>query len=190
MVQMQDLPRDVKETGLGVIVAVLAVVVNDWLRFTLGPESDWWEEARQTTVPVIHDIVDGFGGYASYPMEDDEYAGTMPMHPEEAERRLASEGFIRNPIAALKTREGADGETEMEVGSWVYREKKTARRQLHVMLFRNPTDGETHTDLYAHEEYSSLNPRVAYEHYTAEDYDPETGIERVTTIFDLEQPNQ
>ena len=55
------------------------------------------------------------------------------------------------------------------------------------MLFERETDDDLQTDVYAHEEYSSLHPLVAYEHYTAMDYDPEAGVERARSIFDLTQ---
>lgn len=171
----------VKRVVMGSFVGVAFVVLQTYLRTDLGPEDDWWETVRREGVPAVHDVLEEVGMYATYPIEEDEYAGTLPVHPEEAEHLLSDEGFRRNPVAALKVR----GDGEKEVGSWVYRESPLARRQLHVMLFERSTGQETLTDVYAHEEYSSLHPAVAYEHYREVDYDPERGKERVRDRFDL-----
>jgi len=171
-----------KRVGMGAAVAVAFVALQTVLRYQLGPEADWWEDVRRENVPVLHRFLEDYGLYATYPMAAEEYAGTFPHDPETVEEILADEGFVRNPVAALKTR----GEGQREVGSWVCRESPIARRQFHVVLFRRPDDEGT--DAYAHEEYSSLNPTVAYEHHREVDYDPEAGVERARELFDLKRP--
>jgi len=180
---MSETDATLKPLVLGIGVVILNPIINVGLRWNLDPEDDWWEDARQATLPVLDSYAERYGEYTTYPLAPEEYAGTAPMPPEEFEQRLAAERFKRNPIAALKTNPAS----EQEVGSWAYRDGPLARRQLHVMLFERETDNGLQTDVYAHEEYSSLHPLVAYEHYTAVDYDPEAGVERTRSIFDLKQ---
>jgi len=180
---MSEREATLKPLALGAGVAILNPIINIGLRWSLDPEDDWWEDARRATLPVLDSYAERYGEYTAYPLDPDEYAGTAPMPPEEFEQRLAAEGFKRNPIAALKTNPAG----KQEVGSWAYRDGPLARRQLHVMLFERETDDGLQTDVYAHEEYSSLHPLVAYEHYTAVDYDPEAGVKRARSIFDLRE---
>jgi len=95
----------------------------------------------------------------------------MPYSVPETEQILWAEGFVRNPFACLKTRDGTP-----EVGSWVYRDSPLAPRQLHVMLFRG--EGEA-TDVYAHEEPSSVNPFRGFVHVTGSEQMVGTGVERI-----------
>ncbi|WP_135664455.1 hypothetical protein [Halorhabdus rudnickae] len=104
-------------------------------------------------------------------IDDDEFAGTIHQPPDEVEDLLEDEGFIRNLLSRLKTRNG-----EPEIGSWVYREDPRVEYQLHVMIFSGDDDS---VDVYAHHEYSSVNPDVAYQHFTGDKLDPEGGVVRV-----------
>jgi hypothetical protein len=54
-----------------------------------------------------------------------------------------------------------------------------ASRQLHVYWFETD-DG---LDIYAHEEYSSLNPVFAWQHYNAITQDPTLGKEMTRKIL-------
>jgi len=51
-----------------------------------------------------------------------EYAGALEASLSETEQWLWDMGFVRNPIARLKTRAG-----EPEAGSWVYRVSPLSR---------------------------------------------------------------
>jgi len=73
------------------------------------------------------------------------------MEHSKIQQRFWERGFHRNPVAAVKTRESVP-----EIGSWVWRERPTARRQLHVMVFEN-TNRDGAVDIYAHEEYAYIN---------------------------------
>lgn len=175
--------RTVAERGVvrvAAVVGFLALHVG-YTRTNLGPDDDFWERRRREYVPVLDRLLENVGGYASYSLDEGEYAGTLDVPPEEAEEVLWKAGFFRNPLAALKSRAGG----QVEVGSWVHREPPLARRQVHVMLFERD-DGDA-TDLYAHEEYSSVNPLCARKHYRGVEYDPEAGREFVRRELPVEQ---
>lgn len=144
------------------------------IRDGLGPDGDHWEDWRRRSLPTLHRVFSRFDGYAKYPLDDGEYAGTIGAGPEAVEETLWSEGLIRNPLAALKT----DPFGKLETGSWMYRESPTSERQIHVILFRHPDEGDEQTDLYSHEEYAAghPDPEVAVKHYNAVDYDPDAGV--------------
>lgn len=134
-----------------------------------GPAAEYWERLRGRVLPGLDDLARRLDlGYAAYELGPREYAGTLDVEPEAAERLLYRNGFRRNPFAAYKTL--PDGREE--VGSWSYRSSRLARRQVHVMLFDRDGQG---TDVYAHSEYSAINPLVAYRHYTGQGYSPPKG---------------
>lgn len=144
-----------------------------------GPAADFWERLRSTVIPTL----DALGrrldvGYAAYTMGEREYAGTLRAGPEQAEQVLFEAGFRRNPLAAFKTL--PDGREE--VGSWSYRDGLLATHQIHVVLF--PPEGNgTGTEVYAHYEYSSINPLTALRHYRGEGYSPGKGEERLHELL-------
>lgn len=145
----------------------------------LAPEAEYWDSVRYEWVEVVSRL---FGRvlHTDRQIRETEFAGTLPMEPDEAERLLWENGFERNPVAAVKTRDG-----DPEIGSWARRETPTATRQLHVMLFQSKSrDGGV--DVYAHEEFSSLNPRVAVEHYRGIDQQEKLGVELARDTLPLE----
>ena len=146
-------------------------------RWTMGPRSRWWEPLRRGASHLTGRFVDG----RAVPREiaGGEYAGTLALPPEEAECLLWTVGFRRNPLARLKTRDGRP-----ELGSWVYRASPLADRQLHLMLFPGP-DGTT--DIYAHEEPSSVNPVVGTDHFDGARQNVARGVERARERLPLEQ---
>lgn len=144
-------------------------------RANRGPKGRWWERLRR--------IVAGTAGRLDHragprPITRGEYAGVYRGSLAETEAILYSEGFFRNPTARLKTRDG-----EPEDGSWVYRESPLAPRQLHLMLFER-ADG--HTDIYAHEELSSVNPLCAMAHFTGAGQTVAAGVFRARGLLDLD----
>ncbi|MFW5973905.1 MAG: hypothetical protein ACOCPZ_00810 [Natrialbaceae archaeon] len=144
-------------------------------RLNRGPEGRWWERVRRLVAGTAA-RVDVRAG--PRPITPGEYAGVFRGSLAETEAVLYSAGFFRNPTARLKTRDG-----EPEDGSWVYRESPLAPRQLHLMLFER-SDG--HTDIYAHEELSSVNPLCAMAHFTGSGQSVAAGVFRARELFDLD----
>ncbi|MXR52437.1 hypothetical protein GRX03_12580 [Halovenus sp. WSH3] len=145
------------------------------VRWTRGPEARWWESLRRVSSRSFG-LVDENGG--PRPITDGEYAGTLDYSLAETERLLYGEGFIRNPMARLKTLDGRP-----EDGSWVYRESPLAPRQLHLMLFEN---GDGTTDVYAHAELSSVNPLCGPAHFRGDGQSVSAGVERAREWLPLD----
>lgn len=145
------------------------------LRVNRGPEGRWWERLRRLVAGTAARVDTQAGPREIAPGE---YAGVFPGTLAETEAVLYSEGFFRNPTARLKTRDG-----EPEDGSWVLRESPLAPRQLHLMLFER-ADGQT--DVYAHEELSSVNPLCAMAHFTGAGQSVGAGVRRTRELFDLD----
>lgn len=144
-------------------------------RYNRGPEGRWWERLRRLASRAFG-YLDEDGG--PRPITDGEYAGRLDDPLDTVEGRLYAEGFIRNPMARLKTRDG-----QPEEGSWVFRESPLAPRQLHLMLFVND-DGTT--DVYAHEELSSVNPLCGPDHFRGNGQSVREGVERAREWFALD----
>jgi len=135
----------------------------------LGPAADYWETLRSVLLPLLARRVPRIKW--SYTLHEREYVGRIDESPEEVEQLLWEHGFRRMPLAAYKTLSDGTG----EVGSWAWRESLTADKQLHVMLFPDQ-DG---TAVYAHAEFSAINPVVALKHYRGVGYDPQAGAEQL-----------
>lgn len=144
-------------------------------RLNRGPEGRWWEPLRRF-VSVPAGVIDRRAG--PRPITRGEYAGVFPFPLERTERYLYREGFLRNPTARVKVRNG-----EPEDGSWVYRESPLAPRQLHLMLFER-SDGNT--DVYAHEELSSVHPLCGLAHFSGDGQSVAAGVRRARQWFDLD----
>ncbi|MEF8782465.1 MAG: hypothetical protein V5A39_00980 [Haloarculaceae archaeon] len=136
------------------------------VRRNRGPEGRWWEPLRRSVSRLLGTTLDERAG--PRPITEGEYAGTLRMPLDEAETLLWQWGFLRCPLARLKIRDG-----DPEVGSWAYRDRPLARRQLHVMLFE-AADG---VDVYAHEEPSSVHPFVGAEHFDGVTQNVARGVE-------------
>ena len=136
------------------------------VRWNRGPAGRWWEPIRRLLSTLLGRLLDRRAG--PRPITIGEYAGSLDCSVDEAERLLWQWGFIRNPFARVKTLDGV-----AETGSWAYRDSPLARRQLHLMLFARQ-DGRT--DVYAHEELSSVNPRHGATHFTGTGQCLATGV--------------
>lgn len=164
------------------IVATLGATVGFVLqyippfRWTLGPDSRWWEPIRRALSRFFGYVFDTRAG--PRPITEHEYAGTIVASLDAVEPLLWEHGFRRNPLSRLKTRDGAP-----EAGSWVYRESPLAERQLHLMLFR----GETGVDVYAHSEQSSVNPFVGRDHFRGAAQNVAEGVREARRRLPLEQ---
>ncbi|QCC55527.1 hypothetical protein DV706_14240 [Natronorubrum bangense] len=111
-----------------------------------------------------------------------EYACTVKAPLEEIETFLHEAGYDRNVLAGLKYR-GDRADEDYEVTSWAKRVSGSplipdalAFWQTHVWVFDNQ-DGTF--DLYAHYEYSSMNPTIAYQHLRAIGMDRERGVKEI-----------
>jgi hypothetical protein len=140
-----------------------------------GPSAAWWEPIRRTASRGLGQLVDERLG--PRPITAGEYAGSLPVSLPVAEARLWDAGFVRNPFARLKTRDGVP-----ERASWVHRDRPLARRQLHLMLFPNADEG---TDVYAHAEPSSVNPLLAGAHLDGVGQNVREGVERARECLAL-----
>lgn len=107
-----------------------------------------------------------------------EYAGTLPVAPEAARRRLQNAGFTPLVRAYFHAYD-RDGERVHEVGSFVRRPNGiTGAYQLHVRLFP-AADGTT--EVWAHRE---RNPYVSpIGHLNRDGYDPEAGKKRIRALL-------
>jgi hypothetical protein len=141
-----------------------------------GPAGTWWEPLRRRASVWLGDGFDEQSG--PRPITTGEYAGSLDRSVTETEALLWERGFIRNPFARLKVRNDTP-----EAGSWVHRERPLAPRQLHVMIFQGPDGG---TDVYAHEELSSVHPCLATEHVDGDGQSLAAGVERARALLPLD----
>ncbi|MFC7154704.1 hypothetical protein ACFQPA_04440 [Halomarina halobia] len=163
---------------LAPVVSTLAVCAYGLVgRSRLDPDASWPERLHRRWLPTLAAPAERWlPGTAAREVSEDEYALTLPLPPERVDRRLHERGFVRHPLARVKTREGVES-----VGSWVLLDHLLAPRMLHAMLFASEDGGATH--VYAHEEYSSLNPLVAYAHYAGDGQSAAAGVARVRELL-------
>ncbi|MFC6835682.1 hypothetical protein [Halomarina ordinaria] len=164
---------------LAPVVSLFAVLAYRVVgRARLGPDADWVERLHREWFPAVAAPFQGWlPGTTAREIEPREFAMTLAAPLEAVEDDLWAAGFRRHPLARVKTRDGV-----ASAGSWVLLDHLLARRQLHVMLFPDEDEGVTH--VYAHEEYASLNPLVAYAHYTGHGQSAAAGVARVEALFD------
>ncbi|MFB6087551.1 MAG: hypothetical protein ABEJ85_03430 [Haloarculaceae archaeon] len=174
-------------TGLGALAGLLVTYALP-IRRNVGPEGRWWEALRRRFSRRLGAVLDERAG--PRPIAPGEYAGRLDRSLADAETLLWAEGFVRNPLSRLKTRDG-----DAELGSWAYRESPLARRQVHVMLFpveggdTNGGDDRSDTDavaVYAHEEASSVNPFVGAAHFDGAGQDVAAGVARARERLPLD----
>jgi len=165
------------------LVATAALLATAWAlqqprsRALLGPAADGWEYVRRGLWPLLDRLAPGMH-YASYELTDRELVGLIDAPSEEVEQLLWEAGFVRQPLAALKTL--PDG--RKEVGSWAFRDSLLAPTQTHVILFEGILEGETL--VAAHQEASPLLPWTALDHYRGRGLDVEAGERAVRERLD------
>lgn len=115
-----------------------------------------------------------------------ELVGSLDMSSQEVAELFESAGYVQGVLSGLKTRD-LDGTRQYENGSMVFRESKSdlipdalALYQNHVFWFEK---GDGTCDLYAHYEYSSTNPLVAWPHYLAVGQDAEKGKKLAAAVL-------
>lgn len=142
-------------------------------------ENKYWNALRRAALGGFDQYVRNNSTFAlTNRAKSTEYFATVNMSSQGVAVLFENAGYVQGVLAGLKTRE-RDGETEYEAGSMVYRESRSdllpdalAVYQVHVFWFDN---GDGTCDLYAHYEYSSANPLVAWPHYRAVGQDAERG---------------
>lgn len=155
----------------------------------MGHKHDYWEGFRQWLIPKLGTVtqlledVTGDHYYVKSEMHNTQFVGRVPMGEEDFEEKLHEMGFVRNPLASLKTLGVTD---EVEEGSW----RKVGfedhpNYQLHVIVYdgekmNNAQSGVTY--VYAHwEKRWDTNPS---DHYRAVGYNGPEGVRRVKRLLD------
>lgn len=166
----------VGQVAAPVISFIFAVLLYHYIgRDYLGAdEAAYWTAGRQVVLSQLDTVVRERTPFMlTNGASDDEYIETVDMSSDEVARTLQEKGYVQSVLSGLKYRPPSSNPTEdpvsFEAGSMVFRESKSdavpdvfAVRQRHVFWFENE-DGTT--DVYAHDEYSSLNPLFAWKHY-------------------------
>ena len=116
----------------------------------------------------------------------EEIVGMVEMSDMELAEVIEGNGGVQSVLSGLKKRTISET-TKYESGSMVIRESKSdlipdvlAKWQLHIFWFTND-DGSK--DVYAHWEYSSLNPLFAWPHYLGIKQNPKIGVEKAMKII-------
>ena len=116
----------------------------------------------------------------------EELVGMLEMSNMELAQVIEESGGVQSVLSGLKKRTISET-TQYESGSMVIRESKSdlipdvlAKWQLHIFWFQN-SNGTL--DVYAHWEYSSLNPLFAWPHYLAIKQNPAKGVEKAQKIL-------
>ena len=179
---------------LGAVVApIVSAVVVTILYHYLGreylgaDENEIWNRARRTILGGFDQYVRKNSTFAlTNSVSPEEYVDTLNMSSSEFSELLGSEGYLQCILSGLKQRKTA-GRVSTEAGSMCYRESRSslipdalAFYQTHVFWFEN---GDGTIDVYAHHEYSSLNPVVAWKHYRAVGQDAAEGVARVRKLL-------
>lgn len=178
-----------------IVSALVVVVLYHYLgREYLGAEeNEYWNALRTTVLSAGDSTVRQKTSFAltngAYPRE---YLGTVDLSSQELAYKFEEAGYVQCVLSGLKYRpaniDPNSDEAQFEDGSMAYRESKSdilpdalALKQTHVFWFEND-DGTI--DVYAHHEYSSLNPLVAWRHYRAVGQDADAGIKRAQAQLD------
>lgn len=168
------------------VSAVVVTILYHYLgREYLGAdENAIWNRGRRTILGSFDKYVRDNSTFAlTNHTKPDEFVGTFELDSPTLAHKLEKAGYLQGVLSGLKLRSG-----DVEAGSMVYRESKSdlipdalAFYQVHVFWFEND-DGTV--DVYAHYEYSSLNPVVAWKHYRAVGQDASEGVDRVLRVLD------
>ena len=163
-------------SAIGVVV-LYHYIGRDYLG---ADENAHWNNIRRTVLLSVDEYVKEYTGFTTTnSAKPSEYFGSLDASSHEVAQVFEAAGYVQGVLAGLKGR-NVSGEMEYEAGSMVFRESKSdlvpdvlAMYQTHVYWFENSDGG---VDLYAHYEYSSANPLVAWKHYQAVGLDAERGI--------------
>jgi len=182
-----------------IISGLVAVALYHYIgRDYLGAEENTiWNNFRKTLLSAGDSTVRKKTDFAlTNAALDGELIGRVKLSSSEFAHVMQDAGYTQCILSGLKYRPqninpNTSDQVEFEAGSMAYRESKSdllpdalALRQVHVFWFDN---GDGTIDVYAHEEYSSLNPVVAWRHYRGVTQDAELGKKIVKG--DLEKAN-
>lgn len=170
----------------GLVVIVLYHYIGQ--EYLGADENGYWNTFRRTLLSAGDSTVRKKTNFALLnSAKAKEFVGTIDMNSNEFAHALESQGYAQGVLSGLKYRPqnvdpNTSSEAEFEAGSMVFRESKSdalpdalAMRQVHVFWFETASG----IDVYAHEEYSSLNPFVAWRHYKAKTQNASLGKEVV-----------
>lgn len=144
---------------------------------------DWINNLRRVVFPKLDDYLEEHDLFAVKQLNEKELAISSKFGYNHIEKVLETNlGFTRNIASSLKvTPDGVKARS-----SWALRESSysfipdyLALRQLHVTL----VETDTGTDIYAHEEYSSINPLVAWYHIVGKTTSDERGVNQFKEIW-------
>jgi len=181
---------------LAPVISLLTVVVlyhylgRDYLG---AEENEYWNKLRIGVLSTGDSTVRQKTNFAlTNAATDDEFVQTVDKNSQEVAQLFEDAGYLQCVVSGLKYRPpnvdpNTSSQVEFEAGSMVYRESGSslisdalAKRQVHVYWFDN---GDGSVDLYAHEEYSSLNPLFAWQHYRAKTQNPSLGVRRALAVL-------
>ena len=179
---------------LGAVVApIVSAVVVTILYHYLGKEylgadeNELWNKLRCGVLAPLDSTVRKKTSFAlTNRSHEEEWVGEFNLTSQELAVELGKAGYLQGVLSGLKTRK-ISGLTDYEAGSMVLRESKSdlipdvlALYQTHIFWFENE-DGTL--DVFAHYEYSSLNPLVAWKHYRAVGQDYAEGVKRAEKVL-------
>lgn len=178
-----------------VVAALTVTILYHYLgREYLGAdENRVWNKLRVSLLSAGDSTVRQRTGFAlTNDAGDHEFVGTVAKESHEFAELLEDAGYLQCVLSGLKYRPpdidpNKSSQVRFEAGSMAYRESDSslvpdalAMRQVHIFWFDN---GDGSVNVYAHEEYSSLNPIVAWQHYRAKTQNAELGKERARVIL-------
>mgnify|MGYP007047127219 CR=1 FL=1 len=178
-----------------IVSALVVIVLYHYIgREYLGAaENEYWNTFRVTLLSAGDSTVRTKTNFAlTNAAKDTEFVGSVKKESKEFAQVMEDDGYVQCILSGLKYRPpnvnpNTSGQVTFESGSMAFRESKSdvlpdalALRQVHVFWFDN-RDGSV--NVYAHEEYSSLNPLVAWRHYQAVTQDAELGKEEVRKVL-------
>lgn len=174
-------------------VAVIALYHYLGSEYLGADENPFWNTVRKVLLSSGDSVVRTKLGIAlTNPARDEESVGAIRRSSQEFAELLESNGYAQGVLSGLKYRPpdidpNKSNYVSYESGSMVFRESKSdlvpdalALRQVHVYWFEN---GNGNLDVYAHEEYSSLNPLVAWKHYRGVTQDAQKGTESLRKLL-------
>jgi len=175
------------------ISTVAAILLYHYLgREYLGAEENkYWNSARRTIITTANPIVEKKTPFTlTNSPSKEEFVGSYSVNSLRLAEALFSVGYVQGVLSGLKI-DSDEAQTasrpKYESGSMVFRESRSdlipdalALRQVHVFWFER--DGSV--DVYAHEEYSSLNPLVSWKHYRAISQNADKGVKRVRPVLE------
>ena len=149
---------------LAAVVSALAVtVLYHYIgREYLGAaENKYWNALRVTLLSAGDSTVRQKTGFAlTNTVSDTEFVATVDKDSQETAKLFADAGYLQCVLSGLKYRPpnvdpNTSSQVEFEAGSMAY----------------------------AHEEYSSLNPLFAWQHYRAKTQDASLGVKRALAVL-------